>query len=196
MTKRGIPWRHGICKHRIIDGPRSYVTDGRYWEPRGTHPGMAKLECVVPIEYGRPMIGEQNDNFVMQLVLQTLSGLGPYPETRWTGYYDLWSSIWLLHRTTPCQHSTRLGGTVELRPGWGTVAGFAGFLRGHQGLNANSLTILLTAGNPEARWNAILNMGEECDFARYRVFLRGLDTCFACAAEDASAQGSPSFLIL
>jgi len=194
-----VPWRHGICKHRIIDGPQSGVEEGRSWEPRAIHPDMAQLECVVPIEFGRPRIGEQHDQFVIQLVFQTMNPPGPTPEIRWTGYHELWSSLWLLRRTSPCQHSTRIGGTIKMRPGWCAVAGFSGLQRGNQyrlNLHQNTLTIFLTAGSQAARWNAIIDMAETCDFAIYQVFLRNLDTCFACAAEEASAQGSPSFLIL
>ncbi|KAF1844959.1 uncharacterized protein K460DRAFT_101189 [Cucurbitaria berberidis CBS 394.84] len=188
VIKRGTPWRNGICKQRIIDGPQS-VLNYAGWTQCGTFPSTATLECATPMEFGRPKIGELNDNFVIQLLLQTT---GEGKTIRWTGYRNLWSSLWTIRKTSPCHHPNRLGATLELQPGWITVTGRCSALD-----NANyTLVIFMTAGSPQSRWNAIHDVAPGAYQAGYEIFLRSLDSCFSCAAEEASRQPSTSYLLL
>lgn len=196
IVQRGIPWRHGICKRRVVDGPVALYPEMIICNssPTITFPGQVKLECAKPLEFGRLMVGEQDDSFLITTSVENVDedSAGYYYRF---GFYQLWRSIWGVCYSSRCPHPTRLGASLELQPGWMTISG-PGNLRENKYQNLN---IFLTAGNPGARWNVMLRLADTLfrpQLGTCRIFLRRPDTCLQCAAEEAGRHTPRSFLIL
>lgn len=193
IIQRGVPWRHGICKRRVEDGPKQYP-QGIILHDCVKFPGQMSLECRTPYQFGRFMVGEKEDSFLITTSVETYlpSNVRSY---HCFGFFELWKSLWTVSSTHRCSHSTRLGASLELQPGWMTIT-----LKGHLHLqNYQSLNIFLTAGCPAARWNAILSLADSPSRASlrgHRIFLRSLNTCLKCATEEAARHTPYSFLVL
>jgi hypothetical protein len=195
VIKRGIPWRNGVWRHRVIDAPVSSI-DQAPWRMEGECGDMAVLTCVAPAKIGKWMVGERGDSFVVSLHLQTLAqslGEGLASDViRRTGYCQLWTSLFKIGKTKSCQHRTLLGEKVMLEPGWTTFSGF-GFLGT---IEFGKLNICLTAGSGAARWNALISIIENRSRETQSILLRGADCCFSCAVRQASAEEGDWFLVL
>ena len=154
------------------------------------------MECRHPVEFGKPIVGEKSDAFLVTLHLQGLDQNSRQTQTRGTGYHEMWSSLWTTQRSQACPHAPRSGEEVMLEPGWVTISGFGD----HFTDSLYGLTIFLTSESPPARWNALLSLYGEVikreHYAAYKVVLRSLDTCFSCAVRQAATCSSKTFLIL
>lgn len=193
IVQRGIPWRHGICKRRVLDGPVSGSFNvGKGKGDVATFPGQVKLECARLFEYGRFMIGEQEDAFLLTTTIENSDKDRGNSGYQRIGSYDFWKSLWMVRNSTPCQHPIRLGASLELQPGWMIISGPGPYgSETYQGL-----TIFLTAENPAARWNAVHGLASYSRRRGHRIFLRHRDSCLQCAAEEAARHIPHSFLIL
>jgi hypothetical protein len=195
VIKRGIPWRNGVWRHRVIDGPVSNF-DQAPWRMEGKCGDMAALTCLTPAKISKWMVGERGDSFVVSFQLQSLAQSHGEESTsdviRRTGYCQLWSSLFKVRKTKSCQHHTVLGENVMLEPGWTTFSGF-GFLGM---IEFGKLNICLTAGSGTARWHALISIFENRTRETQSILLRGVDCCFSCAVRQASAEDGDWFLVL
>jgi hypothetical protein len=169
-------------------------------EIRSSFPGHVKLECTVPFKFGRYMVGEQDDKFLLTMSVE--SHIEHFKKERYHrsyGFSGFWKSLWNVHKTRRCGHPTRLGDTLELQPGWVTRSLFGDDLDVDQG---KSLNIFLTAGSSAARCSALIELRNCESYIRshfpggYRIYLRSPNSCLRCATEEAAMYTPCSFLVL
>ena len=170
------------------------------WHKVGSSGDIAHLKCMIPVKRGTPLIGESGDSFVITLRLlhkdaAELEPPGKVDNTkkmmvdiiRRSGYNELWSALWMVQKTMPCQHPSRPGEEITLEPGWNTLAGYGD----HGTLEEfGRVKICLTAGSASARWRALLSIAEHRGIGEEAVILRGSDCCFKCAVEQAAVQST------
>lgn len=187
----GTPWRKGVYRHAIFDGPDK----GRLgiWKYAGHAGDAVSLRCADQVSLGRPLYGEKDDSWVVTLQMQVVKRNEPaHLYTRRTGYAELFTALWLACRTEPCNHNIT-SATLEHR--CCAVSGF-----GDVGLELDHRIVLcLTANNPMARWRALVAISRsrqvEKDLSR-GVLLRGNDCCLQCAIDQVSRKGGSWFIVL
>lgn len=170
------------------------------WNKVGSSGDKAVLKCLIPVKRGSPLVGENGDSFIITLRLLHKSAAAPVLQTkessktlknldvvRRSGYHQLWSALWMVLKTLPCQHLCRLGDHITLEPGWTTLTGYGDYdsLKEH-----GPVKICLTAGNAAARWRTLLSIAERRGLRDEPVFLRGSDCCFKCAVVQAARESS------
>lgn len=158
VISQGVPWRNGVVKHQIVDGPNppNLVSfEEGTWRVKQTSGDFASLRCASPALFGKPLIGERGDSFVVTLRLHRLDPLRKpetvMADTRRTGFSELWCARYFADQTLPCQHPTRLEEPLELAPGW--------------------TTLLLSLFSQRESHGALI-----------QLLIRGIDCCFRCAA--------------
>jgi hypothetical protein len=170
------------------------------WRKIGSSGDTASLKCMITVKRGSPLIGENGDSFVITLRLlhkevAKLDARGKAGNanksmtdvTRRSGYNELWSALWMVERTVPCQHQCLPGEELILEPGWTTLAGY-----GDHGSveDFGPVKICLTAGSSAARWRALLSIAGNRALGDEAVILRGSDCCFKCAVMQATNQNT------
>jgi hypothetical protein len=190
-----VPWRNGVWKHRIVDGPNSST------DPILGYSGALdtiKLECAIPVELGKPLVGENGDSFVVSLRMSLKPLASGYltvnkASTRRTGYNELWSTLWTTRTTERCPHTVSYGETITREPGWQVVSGYE-----HHGNFADDsrLMICLTACNPVARWRALIAIQMHRYRRQQKIMLRTANCCFQCALDQVLRKSGVWYLVL
>ena len=110
---RGVPWRNGVWKHQVVDGPNSGgpISSDNFepvdWRKEAGHGEIAKLCCRPKVDYHTHIIGERGDQFTVSMRLkvylpapEVIARRGattttPKPAVYRIGYRDLWDSRWV-----------------------------------------------------------------------------------------------------
>ena len=195
-VEKGVPSKHGIRKHKIMDGPLAQFDKG--WGFEEVVRGQASNFAPKNIAQGRSLCGERSDAFVVNLriVLQRNNA----EDVRRTGYRELAWALWIVTKTRSCQHSRRAPADLDLPVGCAGVSGFWEW--DHEDLNER-VVVALTAGNSSARWRALVAAAH----GRYRdppssvphlkhILLRGPECCMSCALDEALTKDGRCLLIL
>jgi len=181
--------RNGIWKHKIFDGPGSIQHGGleAKEEVVAACGKSVSLSCLMPVEYGPPLIGERGDSFIVSLRLQA-EYKGTMLMAR-MAYGDLFAAMWSVMKSHPCSHGAKLGDQVVLPPGSTAVSRID---TTYDSTEHQSLVIVLTALNPAARWLALVHI---CQYSSSNeaygftpVMLRGPDCCFQCVLDQTMRQ--------
>jgi len=205
VVQRGVPCRNGVRKHFIFDGPDTGRLDVFDWQRLEAEGDRASLRCADKVALGWPLYGEKNDSFIVTLRLDSNADGKTY--TRRTGYSELYTAIWMIRKTVPCDHAFESKERLKLPPGCSTVGSFGdrdGLVDERadlEFLDHERVVICLTANNSAARWRALVAIA----YSRIHVsgkaispracLLRGPDCCFKCSLSQ-TAQLPRCFLVL
>jgi hypothetical protein len=196
VVKRGVPWRNGVWKPKIIDGPQRVEYNNLSW-PRGgqiNSPGqVATLSCATLMRFGNPLIGDRVDCFLMSLRLHAWAESQEEMVTGRTGYHTMWRALWAVRNTKPCPHVPTLGEDLKLEPDCLALSRYDG---SHAPGDEYRLLIFLSAGNKAARWHALLTILGNKYHYRTGVLLRVDDCCFQCAVDQGLRSDGRWFLVL
>lgn len=193
--KQGVPYRNGVWKHKVLDGPNNSATAILGYSGTITE---VPLECAIPVDMGVPLVGERGDCFVVSLRMSLKRSKNSYltshgQSTRRTGYNELWSALWGTRKTDHCSHTPHSGDKILLEPGWVVVSGY----ENHGAFENNGrLIICLTAFDPVARWRALIGIREHSIRESYQVLLRTVDCCLQCAIDQALKRPGRWYLVL
>jgi hypothetical protein len=197
--EKGVPSRCGIRKRKVMDGPRGQFDTG--WGFEDVVRNQSSILSPKDIALGKPLCGERADSFLVSLrVVRQAdpSTVNSTADVRRMGYRELAWALWMVTKTSPCQHSTRIPRDLELPVG---CAGVAGFWEWDPTDLDERVIIALTANCPAARWRALLSAAH----GRYRaspnsflknVLLREPDCYVQCTLNQALMKGERSLLIL
>ncbi|TPX13284.1 uncharacterized protein E0L32_006257 [Thyridium curvatum] len=198
FLRQGVPSRNGVRKHAISDAPSTQGPTPATYSSTIERMEQATLRCFGSFKLGLPLYGEQQQSFIVTLRLnrEAINFRDFIPDTnisiQRTGFSELFSAIWTVLRTNPCQGHNALTAskTIELPPGYATVADWNEELAEPE--ERARVLITLTAGNSTARWRTLVSIVR----ARRRlhsdhhnsddfpgVLLRGDDCCFQCAID-------------
>ncbi|KAF2429950.1 hypothetical protein EJ08DRAFT_256800 [Tothia fuscella] len=151
--QRGVPWRLGVTKHRIMDGAHTkYGHVGIFVDLGITQKSgdVATLQCICAQKFLRSQIGDSEDSFLITLRIKRVDE--KHEGIRRTGFRALWDSQFMARKIKKCHHTIQEQMTSTLEPRWTTCAG----VEPHVFEPDGDLTICLTANNKEARWSALL----------------------------------------
>lgn len=206
--ERGVPCRNGVWRHRVIDGPRR-ANRSVVWHEESVSGKRAILRCAVPVKRGEPMIGERGDSLMVTLRLysQPIHGakISDLSEVRRTGYNELWTAMYTVEKTSPCNHPKRSQEEVILEPGCATIVGFADYNRVSKDSEDleiyqspwTGVKIYLTTGNTAARWRALISIwSSHGGYTYYRTVLRDDRCCMKCAVVQATQQTGAWYVVL
>jgi len=174
----------------VIDGPRK-SSDLFIWKVEASSGESIALSCAGTATCPNPLVGELGDSFVVNIRVQTANAWSSDGSTtpiitRRTGYKELAQALWEIQKSKPCQHQPRLGEKVVLEPGIKAFSGFGDTFNMRRGIGIEieelDIAICLTAGNPTARWQALISLKSQL---YHQVIIRGRDCCFACVIQQA-----------
>jgi hypothetical protein len=134
-----------------MDGPRGQFDTG--WGFQEVVRNQASVLSPNNTAQGKPLCGERSDSFVVSLRVVRQADHLTVDEVRRTGYRELAWALWMVTKTSPCQHSPRIPRELELPVGCAGVAGFWEW--DHADLDERVI-IALTAHCPAARWRALV----------------------------------------
>ena len=190
--KKGVPCRHGVWKHRIVDGPNEPVNHPA-WTVVQEYPGSAAMQTPY-ITYGVPLVGEREDSFVVSLRLEVSSLITGVNAVRRTGYNELSKALWHAQKADRCKHHSADKyaptdkTTIKIEPGCMAIYGCEDQ---RSILQFGKILVFLTADKPEARWRTLLALAHDAsnqDYGFTPVMLRGNDCCFSCVVDQTLRQ--------
>lgn len=204
IVQKGVPCRNGVRKHAIFDGPDKGRLADFEWQRVDSGGDVASLRCADKVAYGRPLYGERRDSFVVTLRFDSESHSRTY--TRRAGYYELFTALWTVCKTKPCEHAYGTKDALTLPPGCSTVCSFGdqdGLVDDSTDLefmDHERVVICLTAHSSAARWRALIAIAHsrvsgDLDSSR-RVLLRSSDCCFKCTVDQTSTSTEKWFVVL
>jgi hypothetical protein len=196
VIKKGTPFRNGVYKHLIVDSLDKGRLDISDWQLEDAAGEEISLQCKNQTTLGRPFCGESRDAFIVTLRMSFQDGV--IICTRRTGYRELFSALWTVHRTQSCDHPLRKHDKVTLKPGFASVSGF-GDLEVSEGISERVL-ICLTADNEISRWRALLAIAHARSknslHGYNQIMLRGRDCCLKCVIDQTALQLGKWFIVL
>jgi hypothetical protein len=211
QLKKGVPVRNGVWKHGIVDGPSQRGSSGRggghsEWQLENVAGEEASLCCAENVQYERALCGERGDRFVVSLRIglhikaHNLSFHDKRSEQiyyRRTGFRELHQALWRVQKATPCNHRIDKDEQIILQPSCATISGFSDNEKSDLD---ERIVICLTAHQSPARWRALLAVAStrnpQDSLTWDQVLLRGEDTCFQCAIDQAAAEVGTWYIIL
>lgn len=193
-----MPWRNGVWKHKVCDGPRNRSPYHKFWSSDASCGDTVDMTAFSNTEYGPPLVGERGDSFVVTVRLHTKhrdtqSAPNISSMTHRTGYNQLWTALSLVHETRPCEHGTDLKrDKIMLDPEWTSVFGLSDNILEPM----SRLKMYRTAGNPAARWHALIYVLEHDKISPQLAILRSPNCCLRCATDQTTRQQGEWYLIL
>lgn len=194
IIRKGTPYRNGMYKHTVADGWDKGRQEEFDWQRVNSAGDKIGLSCANDVVLGRVIYGEHRDAFIVSL--RMIYQDRDVTCIRRVGYYELYSALWMVQKTTSCNHASQLQSEVVLPLGSLTISGFNDLeLPDYH----ERLKVCLTADQDIARWRVLLaivsarrNAGQKDEY----VMLRGNDCCLECALDQASLRSEPCILVL
>ncbi|KAL2060836.1 hypothetical protein VTL71DRAFT_8888 [Oculimacula yallundae] len=194
IIRKGVPYRNGMYRHAVADGWDQGRQEEFDWQRINSAGDKIRLSCANDVVLGRAMYGEHRDTFIVSL--RMIYQDRDTTCIRRVGYYELYSALWMVQKTTSCNHSSQSQSEVVLPSGSLTISGFNDFeLPDYH----ERLRVCMTANQDIARWRVLLAIvsgrrqaGQKDEY----VMLRGDDCCLKCALDQASLRPNPCILVL
>ena len=200
---RGVPFRNGVYRRGILDGPVGASTDmSQNWEPVERAGEWATLRCADDVEFGRPRCGEYKHLFMCTLPVQQRrleNKILERDDITHFGFRKMHRAVWRSIKSDPCDHPVDFDRKLRLPPGCMTMSNICS---GGYEESYPKVTVCLTARHPAGRWRALCQVamlcGDKYEEEAYNalILLRGDDCCFSCAVDQVAARPGRSFIIL
>lgn len=159
--------------------------------------GIIKLEAIHTNPSFRPMIGQDPDSFLVSLAISAYHDNSARFRSRYTGFRELDAALWGTKQTSPCDHPKSIRKPSKLPTNCIATSGENTRCQHIE----ERVIVCLTAGNPAARWRALVSLASRRDAARENgnqepTMVRKEDCCYNCAVDQCLQLQGKWFLIL
>lgn len=194
-VEKGVPWRDGVWKHEIIDGPIS--RSNLRLQQDSSLPGFGQevsVRSLASIDYELDVVGEEENSLILNVRFK-LHKSGPVDVVvQRTGYRKMANTLWLVNMAQPCLHNYEFMDKIELDLAWKALIDFTDEELARP--VSTSRYLYRTVGSTAARWRALVVLLAHPPRAEEQIMLRTSECCFQCAINQTCAQVGRWSLVL